>query len=287
MSIQEKGRASIDAHGHRLKPFEISPSDITEALLSVGVRPGSVVLVHPDAIVAAQFPEPSDSRNSGDRLDMLIDAIEAATGVDGTLVIPTFSYSFTKGESFDVASTPSAVGMVSERFRVRPGVRRTSDPIFSVACSGPRAEELCAIPVKECFGSESVFAALHRMNACIVDLGCSLSRGGTFVHYVETMHGVDYRYKKEFSGTGITPDGHTTHTSVIYNVRDLNRKSGGDLRRLQKRLADEGRSRTVRVGRSRITGMFANDLFDTAWKMLDEDPLSLIEEGAVDENSTD
>jgi aminoglycoside 3-N-acetyltransferase len=262
----------------------ISPKDVTNALLSAGIRPGSVVLVHPDAIVAAQFSVPSNGESSAhrndERLDLLIDAVEAATGNDGTLVIPTFSYSFTKDEPFDVVSTPSAVGMVSEKFRARTGVRRTSDPIFSLACIGPRAEELCAIPIKECFGADSAFAALHRMNAHIVDLGCSLSRGGTFVHYVETMHGVDYRYKKEFSGTVIGPDGQSTQSSVIYNVRDLNRKSGGDLRRLQKRLADEGKSRTAHVGRSRITAMTANDLFDTAWKMLDEDPVSLIEEGA-------
>jgi aminoglycoside 3-N-acetyltransferase len=257
----------------------VSPSAVTEALLSVGVRPGSVALVHPDAIVAAQFPATSDQDDSNRRLDLLIGAIEKAIGRDGTLIIPTFTYSFTKGEAFDLCLTPSAVGMVSERFRMRPAVRRTPDPIFSLACKGPRAEELCAIPIEECFGPNSAFAALHRMNAHIVDLGCSLSRGGTFVHYVETMHGVDYRYKKSFSGKMIASDGQTAECSVIYNVRDLKRRSGGDLRGLEKRLAQEGRSRTTQIGKSRITAMTANDLFDTAWRMLDEDPLSLIEEG--------
>ncbi len=253
----------------------ISPSDVTEALLSIGVTPGSVAMVHPDAIVAAQFPALSNE----ERLDLLIDAIEAAIGSDGTLVIPTFSYSFTKGEPFDVRNTPSAVGMVSERFRKRPGVGRTADPIFSFACKGPRSRELCALPVKECFGTESVFAALHRWNAQIIDLGCSMNRGGTFVHYVETAYGVGYRYKKTFSGTIISADGEANSRSVVYNVRDLTRRSGADLRRLQKRLADDGTSRTVRVGRSPIMSVAAQDLFDTATKMLGEEPLSLIAEG--------
>ncbi len=186
------------------------------------------------------------------RLDLLIEAMEAAIGRDGTLVMPAFSYSFTKGEPFDICNTPGAVGMVAERFRTRPGVRRTSDPIFSFACRGPRAQELCAIPVKECFGDESVFAALHRLNAHIIDLGCSMNRGGTFVHYVETAYGVDYRYKKAFSGTVISPSGEASECSVVYNVRDLTRKSDADLRRLQRRLADDGKSRTVEVGRSPI-----------------------------------
>lgn len=254
----------------------IEPSDVSNALLSIGVTKGSTVLVHPDAIVAAQFPPmPAEQR-----LDRLIEAIESAIGPSGTLIIPTFSYSFTKGEIFDVLNTPSAVGLVSERFRTRPGVLRSADPIFSVAARGPLAREMCAIPVKECFGPESVFAALHRLNADIVDLGCSMSRGGTFVHYVETAHGVDYRYPKVFSGTMVLSNRQTCECSVVYNVRDLTRKSDGDLRRLQKRLADEGKLRSVEVGRSRILAVAASGLFDTTWKMLDEDPVSLIAEGA-------
>jgi aminoglycoside 3-N-acetyltransferase len=253
----------------------IEPSAVTDALLSIGVKPGSVVMVHPDAIVAAQFPAIPNEQ----RLDLLIESIETALGDDGTLLIPTFSYSFTKGEPFDIANTPSAVGMVSERFRSRPGVDRTADPIFSFACKGPLAPGFCAIPVKECFGAESVFATLHRLNAYIVDLGCSMNRGGTFVHYAETVHGVDYRYNKTFSGTIISRNGEAYQSSVVYNVRDLTRRSGADLGRLQKRLEDDRKSRTAVVGRSRIMAVTASDLFDTVWEMLDEDPLSLIAEG--------
>ena len=256
----------------------IAPSAVTDALHSIGIGPGSVVLAHADAIVAAQFPGISTVPKE-QRLDLLIEAVEAAIGRDGTLVMPAFSYSFTKGERFDVDNTPSAVGMVSERFRTRPGVLRTSAPIFGFACSGPRAPELCALPAKECFGADSVFAALHRLDAHIVNLGCSLTRGGTFVHYVETAHGVDYRYRKVFSGVVISPSGLSSECSVGYNVRDLSRRSGADLRRLQKRLADEGKLRTADVGRSRILAVTARDLFDTAWKMLEEDPVSLIAEG--------
>lgn len=263
----------------------IAPSAVTDALTSIGIGTGSLVMVHPDAIVAAQFPLlpnellRAELTPTEQRQDLLIEAIESAIGDSGTLVMPAFSYSFTKGEPFDVGKTLSAAGMVTERFRTRPGVRRTLDPIFSFASRGPLAGELCALPIKECFGADSVFAALHRRNAYIVDLGCSMTRGGTFVHYVETAHGVDYRYNKVFSGTIISPNGETSECSVVYNVRDLTRRSEADLRRLQKRLAEDGKLRTAEVGRSRIIAVTAGDLFDTAWKMLDEDPVSLIVEG--------
>jgi aminoglycoside 3-N-acetyltransferase len=270
------GRATQPVGDRSVNRTTIAPSAVTEALRSVGVKQGSVVLVHPDAIVAAQFPPMPNEQ----RLDLLTEAMEAAVGDAGTLVIPAFSYSFTKGEPFDICNSPSMVGMVSERFRTRPGVWRTADPIFSFACRGPLALELCAIPVKECFGADSVFAALHRFNAYIVDLGCSMSRGGTFVHYVETAHGVDYRYKKVFSGTVVSRNGQARDCSVVYHVRDLSRRSGADLRRLQARLAEEGKLRSADVGRFQIIAVTAKDLFNTAWKMLDESPVSLIEEGA-------
>lgn len=279
-TIAKVETAPLAAPDGSVTRITIAPSAVTDALLSIGVKQGSVVMVHPDAIVAAQFPAMSGVRPDNEqRLDLLIEAIEAAIGRDGTLAMPAFSYSFTKGEPFDICNTPSAVGMVSERFRTQPGVRRTLDPIFSFAVRGRLAQELSTIPAKECLGAESVFAALHRLNAHIIFLGCSLNRA-TFVHYVETAHGVDYRYKKVFTGTVISPEGLASEGSVVYHVRDLTRRSDADLRRLQKRLADDGKLRTVELGRSRIIAVTANDLFDTAWKMLDKDPVSLIAEGA-------
>lgn len=276
----QKLEAARPAVNRSVTRSTIAPSDVTAALTSIGIDLGSMVLVHPDAIVAAQFPAAMPAISNEQRLDLLIEAIEAAIGADGTLVIPAFSYSFTRGEPFDVLHTPSAVGMVSERFRTQQDVSRTADPIFSFASKGPLASELCALPVNECFGAESVFGFLHRRNAHIIDLGCSMSRGGTFVHYVETAHGVDYRYRKLFSGTVIDPSGQSTECSVVYNVRDLTRRSDADLRRLQRRLADDGKSRTANLGRSRVMAVTAGDLFATAWRMLDEDPVALIAEGS-------
>jgi aminoglycoside 3-N-acetyltransferase len=255
----------------------ISPEEITNALHAVGLYAGDVALVHSDAIVAAQLPPMPDDH----RLDLLLGAIESAIGANGTLVMPAFSYSFTRGEPFDVLNSPSTVGMLTERFRIRTGVCRSSDPIFSFSANGPQAQSLCAIPAQECFGKNSFFAALHKLNCHIVCLGCSLSSGGTFTHYVEKSHGVDYRYDKTFHGITIAADRREGPSSVVYHVRDLTRKSDADLRRLYARLENLDRLRSHVVGRIRIFAVRAVDFFDTAFQMLDEDPLSLIKEGAL------
>jgi aminoglycoside 3-N-acetyltransferase len=254
----------------------IDAAAIGEALAAIGVRSGDLALVHSDAIVAAQLPPLPDAK----RLDLLIEALQASVGPEGTLAMPTFSYSFTKNETYDVLNTPSTVGMLTEHFRTQADVCRSADPIFSVAARGSRAKELCAASAKECFGPHSVFSALHRVNAYIVCLGCPLTNGGTFVHYVEKSNGVDYRYDKAFQGTIVWPDRASTEESVVYYVRNLERKSGADLRRLQRRLEANGQLKKTTLGRVRVLGVRAADIYETASQMLREDPSSLIEEGA-------
>lgn len=249
---------------------------IGEGLAEIGLRAGDSALVHSDAIVAAQLPPLPDEQ----RLDLLIDALQASVGSEGTLVMPAFSYSFTRNEKYDVLNTPSTVGMLTEYFRKQKGVRRSADPIFSVAARGPRAKELCSVSVKECFGPDSAFAVLHRLNSYIVCLGCSLTSGGTFMHYVEKSNGIDYRYDKVFRGTIVWPDRSSTEESVVYYVRNLERKSSADLRRLQRRLETNGQLKKATLGRVRVLGVRAADFFETASQMLKEDPSSLIEEGA-------
>jgi aminoglycoside 3-N-acetyltransferase len=259
-----------------MKTAVVEPAAITDVLGSMEIGAGDVALVHGDALIAAQFPAMPGMQ----RLDLLIASIEAALHSEGTLLMPAFSPGFTKGEPFDPLRTAGVGGMVAEHFRARSGVRRSLDPIFSFAIKGALAQTLCALPAKECFGPQSVFAALHEFNAHIVWLGCPMSNGGTFIHYVEKSHGVDYRYDKVFSGTITHRDGQSSSCSVVYYVRDLARKSEVDLRRLHHRLDAEGKLKSGVVGRVRVLAARAAELFNTASKMLDEDPVSLIAEGA-------
>jgi aminoglycoside 3-N-acetyltransferase len=259
----------------------IAPSAIRDALAEVGVQQGDTVLVHSDAIIAAQLPPLPVS----ERLDLIIDALETSVGPDGTVVMPAFSYSFTKGEIFDLMRTPSDVGMLTERFRQAPSVCRSADPIFSIAAKGPQGEVLGSAPIRECFGPDSTFSILHRLNSYIICLGCPLTSGGTFVHYVEKTHGVTYRYDKVFAGTIVWPGGKSTHEQVVYHVRNLERRSGADLRRLQSRLEACGHLKKTTVGRIRVLGVRTSAFYETASQMLDEDPVSLIEEGALPQES--
>ena len=252
----------------------LGPEHVVAALGACGIASGDLLMLHSDALVAAQFRGVPEQQ----RLDLVLDAVLAGLGPSGTLVVPTFTYSFTKGEVFDLDYSPSTVGRLTEHFRRRPGVLRSRHPLFSVAAQGPLAPAFAASATGDCFGPGTAFDLLHRHGGKIACLGCGFDRI-TFVHYVEQRAGVDYRYNKRFDGL-FRRDGFEQAASVSYLVRDLARDTPCDLGRLKRRLQDADKLRSAAVGRVGLLAVTAHDFFETASVLLAEDPAALIREGA-------
>jgi len=252
----------------------IASADIVEAFKLCGVRRGDVLMLHADAIVLAQLPPMTPEA----RFDVLFEALDEALGPEGTLVMPTFTYSFTKGEPFDASATPSAVGLLTEAFRTRPGVRRSGDPIFSVAARGRLADLFAQAAPDDGFGPNSAFAILAAQNAWLGCLGCGLDRL-TFTHYVEQTVGVDYRYFKTFTGVRVE-GGVETPGSTRYFVRDLERRTTIDLSRLKAALMRTGALRPASVGRVGLSAVRCADFEAAARALLAQNPSGLIQEGA-------
>jgi aminoglycoside 3-N-acetyltransferase len=77
--------------------------------------------------------------------DVILEVLQAHCE---TLVLPTHTYCYpdspgVAGPLFDPATTPSKVGLISERFRKRQGILRSLNATHSIAASGPQAEEIC------------------------------------------------------------------------------------------------------------------------------------------------
>lgn len=246
--------------------------DIARSLAAVGVRPGDTVMVHGDAGVAAQYR----STDPGQRIGRLIGDVLAHIGANGTVVVPTFSYSFTKGEDFDPAATPGDVGLFSESFRTTPGVQRSHHPIFSVAAWGRQATRFAGSRIDDCFGEGTAFDLLMACDAKIVCLGCDISRV-TFVHYVEQARKVSYRYMKTFHGRVIRA-GHPEPQATSYYVRDTSIRSECELGWLKEVALGDGRLASGAAGRFPLLAIAARDFFEAASGLLDENPYALIRE---------
>ncbi len=211
-------------------------------------------------------------------LKSLAETLIDAVGPAGTLVVPTFSYSFCKNEVFDVQHTPATVGVLNEYFRGWPRVKRTSHPIFSVAVWGEKRLQLLAVG-DDCFGQDSIFALVHRLGGKIVFFGCGIE-ACTFIHYVEQSHGIPYRYFKTFSGT-VVDETESRERRCTYFVRYLDASVVLDLGRLNEALMDDGAMKGASVGDGRIFAVDADVLYRRAWGMLDADIFSLLREPPV------
>jgi aminoglycoside 3-N-acetyltransferase len=196
----------------------IEARDIAAAIRDLGVEAGDTLWVHAGLQTALAMAGASPA----EKVATVLRGLEQAVP-DGTLMVPTFTYSFARGEPFDVDASPSTVGVLGEHLRRRPGVRRTADPMFSAAVRGPLppawSAGLFEARDTDCFGEDSVFAYLRTVDAKLLFLGVGLPYC-TFVYHVEQRIRVPYRYFKVFTGT-IRAGDRTVATTARYYVRDL------------------------------------------------------------------
>jgi len=242
----------------------ICAQDFTRAIRDSGVDEGDTVFVHSDLKVFGKLC----TSNKAWILGSIVQAIKESVGHHGTLVMPTFTYSFTRGEVFDVSASKSMVGMLTEYFRKQPGVSRTCHPLFSAAIWGGRRSELLRIE-KDSFGQESIFGKIYKLAGKIVFLGASFE-SCTFIHYVEQMHGVPYRYLKAFRGT-IRANSEECVDECTCFVRDLDGHVVTQLARLEDHLLRNNLMKRVPLGSGQILTIEADRLFSEGCKLLDRD----------------
>ena len=156
-------------------------------------------------------------------LNVLIDAIQDIITPQGTLLIPTFNWDFCKGKAFDIKKTPCKTGSLGKIALKREDFIRTKHPIYSFAVWGKDAGLLADMENLSSFGGNSPFSYCREKNAKNVFIDVAPQHSFTFVHYVEQMKGVDYRYLKNFTADYTDENGVTTRRAYSMNVRCLDR----------------------------------------------------------------
>lgn len=154
---------------------------IVANLRSLGVREGSVLLVH----TSFRAVRPVALGPLG-----LIASLREVLGPNGTLVMPTMTDGSTV---FDPRSTPTAgMGITAELFWRLPGVVRSTHPGGSFAAAGPHAEIICAPQVlSPPHGPDSPVGRAHDLDGDVLLLGVEHSENTT-LHLAEALAGVPY-----------------------------------------------------------------------------------------------
>lgn len=164
----------------------------------------------------------------------LLDALRTVSKPRGILV-PSFTYSFTKTGRYNHALSPSEVGRFSEEVRLISGAEhRLVEPVFSFI-DLDRTIDPDSYRYDSAFGEDSLFGTLSRLGVVSVNIGVH-NLFGTYLHYIEAQHNVPYRYEKRFSGE-ISLDGeHWEHVDYVYHVRHLDKDTQWRRMRIAKDL---------------------------------------------------
>ena len=155
------------------------------------MRKGDIIFIHSNI---AFFGKINSSRNV---CKIFLETLIQIIGKNGTLIVPTFSYSIKN--KFDLKKTTSVCGVFSEYLRKSKKGLRSADPIFSVYCIGKHSKYFTKIKDLnnyECFGEESFFEKFYKLNGKIVNFNDTCA--STHVHYFEKLLGVGYRSDKLF-----------------------------------------------------------------------------------------
>ena len=192
--------------------------DIINAFHRVGLTEGDSVFVHSNL---GFFGMPLGAKSGDDICGLFYNAFKEVLGEGGTLLVPTFSYSFCHGEFYDYRLTKSSCGMFPEYIRKSDGVKRSLDPNFSVAAWGALKDYYTDNPVNESFGKGSFWERLLKKDGKILCM--NVDCGSTFFHYAEKYNNVPYRYNKAFNGELRDYLGNRKRDYFVHFVVDLDK----------------------------------------------------------------
>jgi len=167
------------------RALPIRKTELTAQIRELGVTPGSVLLVH----TSFSKVGPVEGGPRG-----LIDALHAAVGPNGTLVMPSMSDD--DEHPFDPRGTPCrGMGVVADTFWRAANVLRSDSP-HAFAALGPEADRITADhPLDVPHGLNSPVGRVYELDGLILLLGVGHD-ADTTIHLAEMMAGVRYRRQK-------------------------------------------------------------------------------------------
>jgi aminoglycoside 3-N-acetyltransferase len=191
---------------------------LSEQWSKSGVRDGDMLLLH------------SNVRGTLRRLkklgfamevEIILDSFLHTLGENGTLLLPLFNFDFCGGIGFDLRTTPSQMGALTEAGRLRPDAVRTENPIYSFAVLGKRRDLFRGVDNFSGYGADSPFGILHREGGKIAVLDLPDQESMTFYHYVEESVSVDYRFHKRFTAPYTDRNGELNERTYGLFVRKI------------------------------------------------------------------
>lgn len=176
------------------KGTAFSVEDLHESLLQVGAADCETLFIHSDIM----FGTPAKGFRRTELLETLYQVIVSLNVPN--VIIPAFTYSFCNHEDYDVLNSKTSMGSFNEYYRKKENRYRTHDPLLSLSVP-EKLRPLFENVSEHSLGIGSGLDIVHHMNDVkFLFLGADVGNCFTYVHYVEKILDVPYRFDMPFSG---------------------------------------------------------------------------------------
>lgn len=166
-------------------------NDLARDLRNLGVESGDILFVH------SSFKSLGPVQGG---VETVVRALEESIGAEGLLLMPSFNGRKAK-RAWDLETTPSTVGWITEYFRQLPSTYRSDHHSSSVAARGKGARAFVAghlsqegyespwdlEPWGKTYGFHSPLYKAYQTNAKLLMLGVDYVTS-TYIHFVEVMY---------------------------------------------------------------------------------------------------
>lgn len=246
--------------------YDYTSSDIKIALKKAGLKKNMDVFIHSNL---SFFGIPKFKLNVLNVQKYFIHEIKKIIGFNGTIIVPTFTYSYCNNEIYDPKKINNNMGLFSQSVQLEKNSLRSNDPIFSVCAIGKKAKEYTYFFNKRCFGDDSFWSKFLENNGFILGLNFGVSC--TIFHYFEWLLNVPYRFEKKFSGYTLL-NNCKIKTSVIYFCRNLrNKKSKGNFLPIEHFAKNQNYKKVVKLGKGYLSLSNSKKIFSLFKKYYKKD----------------
>lgn len=255
-----------------MNEFDYSGNEIIVALKKIGLEKGDNVFVHSNI---GFFGKLQGYSTKEDYWRIFKKSIFDVIGEFGTLIVPTFTYSYCWNQVYDKNNTPSTTGLLSELLRNDPESLRSEDANFSITALGYNALLFTEKMPEHSFGKNSFWERFLNLNGkiCCFNVGLNYN---TFIHYVEKILNVPYRYDKKFLGKSVI-NGKIEEKTYTHYVRDLeNINTFPDLTEFVKICKELNVIQETNLGRGIVSCISAKDTFEIIKAEIKKNPNLLI-----------
>lgn len=254
-------------------PVNVSGEDIVLALREAGLSEGDGVFFQAKMSAFGQIEGGPQT---------VLQALDTVLGREALVTMPAFPFQGGMEEHmrgnhvFDVRSTPSAMGAISERFRQRSGIQRSLHPTHSVSALGPGAEslveghELADTPL----GQGTPFPRMVERGIYQVWFGTDVN-AFTIYHSFECLLGDRFPIKvfldEPMTARCIDAEGHELPVSTLVHDPALTRYRlrSQAKQEMRRELLDRGVMRRVSLGASEVLVIRMPELFENLEQFLE------------------